>query len=885
MKQITKLFTLLALTSMVLLAACGPTPPETEETEETEHNADTAEGGEITLYVGPELKECTGEGPQTCMMVKENPEDEYTFFYDQIDGFEYEEGYEYELRVLVTPVENPPAGGSSLNYSLVEVVNKTAVESTETESASLDGTAWQVDSYAVDGEMVETLPGTTFAFADGMMVGMTGCNNSSAGYTTDGNNISFEMGMSTMMFCGDAENGQEDAIQANIAAVTTYEISGDSMQMMDADGNIILQFSAIDMDTAMGGEDTMDEVNTTLEGTLWQLDSYTVDGEMVDTLPGTTFAFTDGQMAAMTGCNNTGAEYTTDGNNISFGLGMSTMMFCGDAENGQEDAVRANLDTVATYEISGDTMNMMDADGNVILQFSVMESASLTDTLWQATQINNGVGGAISLLAETTITAVFGTDGTLSGNASCNIYNTTYEANDGNMNINPSIITTRRACAEPIAEQEGQYLTALANATTYTIVGDKLELRDANGSLQASYIAVPPTPLVGTTWEATGINNGSGGVVSLVGGSRVTAVFNEDNALNGNSGCNTYFGSYELMGDNGLTISNELGSTMMACGNSDVMAQEAAYLAALGTVATYNISNDKLELRTADGALAVSYVATQPIPLANSKWDVTFHNNGRGGVTSSIIGTQMTMNFDAEGGVNGSAGCNNYFGSYEAGSELLTFGPMASTEMFCTEPEGIMEQEAEFLAALATVSTYNIDGARMNMRDESGATAVNLQVKGYIEPEVLDILENATYSSEFTADETLTLVDGQHQQEAAPGSASMETVIFVDAAVGVIDDNYSAAVVLATNNGGTGTFISLHLMQFDNGEAVEIAATQLGDRTQINSVEINVNGEIVIDMVRHSDDDPLCCPTEAVIITYALEGNELVETSVVEMEG
>ena len=61
-----KLFTLLALTSMVLLAACGPTPPETNETDEA------AAGEEITLYVGPKLAECTGEGPQACMMVKEN---------------------------------------------------------------------------------------------------------------------------------------------------------------------------------------------------------------------------------------------------------------------------------------------------------------------------------------------------------------------------------------------------------------------------------------------------------------------------------------------------------------------------------------------------------------------------------------------------------------------------------------------------------------------------------------------------------------------------------------------------------------------------------------------------------------------------------------------
>ncbi|MBE9473553.1 MAG: DUF4377 domain-containing protein, partial [Chloroflexi bacterium] len=44
------------------------------------------EAVEKTIYVGSELVDCVGVGPQTCMLVKENPEDEYTFFYDQIEG-------------------------------------------------------------------------------------------------------------------------------------------------------------------------------------------------------------------------------------------------------------------------------------------------------------------------------------------------------------------------------------------------------------------------------------------------------------------------------------------------------------------------------------------------------------------------------------------------------------------------------------------------------------------------------------------------------------------------------------------------------------------------------------------------------------------------------
>ncbi len=57
-----------------------------------------------------------------------------------------------------------------------------------------------------------------------------------------------------------------------------------------------------------------------------------------------------------------------------------------------------------------------------------------------------------------------------------------------------------------------------------------------------------------------------------------------------------------------------------------------------------------------------------------------------------------------------------------------------------------------------------------------------------------------------------------------------------------------------------------------------MATTSLGDRAQINSVTIE-NNEIVVDMITHGPDDPMCCPTQQTVQTYTLEGDQLVETS------
>lgn len=64
---------------------------------------------------------------------------------------------------------------------------------------------------------------------------------------------------------------------------------------------------------------------------------------------------------------------------------------------------------------------------------------------------------------------------------------------------------------------------------------------------------------------------------------------------------------------------------------------------------------------------------------------------------------EITLNF-ADGQVNGSAGCNTYFGTYLANGTSLTIGRVGSTLMACIDDS--MQQEAAFLEALETVHSY-----------------------------------------------------------------------------------------------------------------------------------------------------------------------------------
>lgn len=68
-------------------------------------------------------------------------------------------------------------------------------------------------------------------------------------------------------------------------------------------------------------------------------------------------------------------------------------------------------------------------------------------------------------------------------------------------------------------------------------------------------------------------------------------------------------------------------------------------------------------------------------------------------------GIDISVSFDGDR-LNGSAGCNNYMGTFSADGDALTLGALASTRMMC--PPEIMEQEDRFLALMSSVETAAI---------------------------------------------------------------------------------------------------------------------------------------------------------------------------------
>lgn len=227
----------------------------------------------------------------------------------------------------------------------------------------------------------------------------------------------------------------------------------------------------------------------TLEGPTWVLVSYTERGATT-AVPSDVYAdavFKALTVSGVSGCNAYSGPYKADGATLSAGPFASTQKACPQPQADVEAAFVDGLGKATTYTATADGLTIYDSAGAAQLVFTAAAAGTLSGPTWHMLIYNNGTGGAQSAAAGADVTAEFGTDGRVSGNATCNDYSGSYTAKDGTIAIGP-LMSTQMACAsQELMDQESAYLTALQNAAAYTVVGTHLELRDAGGALQAEF--------------------------------------------------------------------------------------------------------------------------------------------------------------------------------------------------------------------------------------------------------------------------------------------------------------------------------------------------------------------------------------------------------------
>jgi heat shock protein HslJ len=359
------------------------------------------------------------------------------------------------------------------------------------------------------------------------------------------------------------------------------------------------------------------------------------------------------------------------------------------------------------------------------------EAPPLEGTNWVMTEYSGVEGSLTPAMEGTDVTAYFGEDGSLGGSGGCNSYHSSYETDGYTLSIGVPI-TTLMYCGEPegLMEQESAFFTALGTAVRYDIQDGNLKLFNEAGAAVLVFSPMPksgPEDLQERIWQLTSYNNGNGGMVSVLQGTEITAVFGNDLAISGNAGCNHYGGSYEL-NESEISI-GPLFMTEMYCAEPDgVMAQESAYLAAIEGAATWDIQSGSLTLSDEAGTRLCVYSMgplTERSYLTEREWRLSRYLDRNGTfVSATAPDTETTAYFDKNGTVSGNAGCNQYHATYETTGTTLTIGPLASTRMMCIE--AVMEQESAYLLNLGNAAKFGVSGDTLSIMDDSGSIVLEL---------------------------------------------------------------------------------------------------------------------------------------------------------------
>jgi heat shock protein HslJ len=219
----------------------------------------------------------------------------------------------------------------------------------------------------------------------------------------------------------------------------------------------------------------------------------------------------------------------------------------------------------------------------------------LTNTTWLLETRLDETDQPSQSMAESPIHLSFNSQ-QLSGYAGCNNYFAQYQISDAqNLKLTGPIGSSLKACSPAINQQEKTYLSLLPQVTYFKLENDRLLLLDQNKKTLLTFAAQNSAQVLeNTNWQATGINNNHGGVVSDKNTHLSTAHFS-NGEIQGKAACNQFSARYTLQ--NQQITFGPARTTRMFCSEEGVMAQEAQFLYALTQINRYEVTANKLSIR------------------------------------------------------------------------------------------------------------------------------------------------------------------------------------------------------------------------------------------------------------------------------------------------
>lgn len=203
----------------------------------------------------------------------------------------------------------------------------------------------------------------------------------------------------------------------------------------------------------------------------------------------------------------------------------------------------------------------------------------------------------------------------------------------------------------------------------------------------------------------------------------------------GFDGCNWFLGVYEADAD-GFLRNFTPSQTLNYCEPAAVNDQGSLFVTSLLNVTEYELEGEQLIENTVDDQRLLTLNPAELRPMPNTLWQLKFWWAAEAEQWAPALPLSASnIVFSEDGEATGSGGCNDFRAEYTGDLQLvvameststsaelpsLVIGPITYDPTVCEEPEGIMEQEQGFLAALGLVAQYYRLGGMLLLLDASG---------------------------------------------------------------------------------------------------------------------------------------------------------------------
>ncbi len=219
----------LLLVLVFVLVACGSEP------EINEGDQEPIAAMERIFYVAPYTEVC---GEAECLLVRDTLTDEWQQRTNDIEGFIYEAGYTYKLKVAEVAADN------GTKYVLVDEMSREGSFESNATVTELDENlqTWYLDYMLTNSIALDT--DITLHFGESTIVGTGGCNEYRAGYTAgEDETLIIDTIDASRQMCSELVSQQERDFFDALAMISHYEqTDSGTLIFKDLSGQPILTF-------------------------------------------------------------------------------------------------------------------------------------------------------------------------------------------------------------------------------------------------------------------------------------------------------------------------------------------------------------------------------------------------------------------------------------------------------------------------------------------------------------------------------------------------------------------------------------------------------------------------------------------------------------------